>query len=277
MTEATVLPAADTFAANRAVGGIALSVHAAEGVSRCARIHEHGSLRARFPGARVGELEAVIVNTAGGIAGGDRFDFDISVGPNANFVLSSAAAEKVYRSLGPESTIDVKLNAAAGATLAWLPQETILFDRAKLRRTIDVSLAPDARLILAEALVLGRTAMDESVAEGSLFDRWRVSRAGRLVFAETLRLDGAISAKLSEAAVARGGVAVATLLIVPGDDAHVAAIQALDCVRGEIGVSAWNGIAVARFVAADGATLRHDLMMVLTALRGTALPRLWLN
>jgi urease accessory protein len=277
MTEAAVLPAADTFAANRAVGGIALSVHAVDGVSRCARIHEHGSLRARFPGARTGELEAVIVNTAGGIAGGDRFDFDISVGPNANFVLSSAAAEKVYRSLGPESAIDVKLDVATGASLAWLPQETILFDRARLRRTIDVTLAPDARLILAEALVLGRTAMDESVSEGSLFDRWRVRGAGRLVFAETLRLDGAISAKLSEAAVARGGVAVATVLIVPGDETHVAAIRALEGVRGEIGVSAWNGIAVARFVAADGAALRHDLMMVLTALRGTALPRLWLN
>jgi urease accessory protein len=266
-----------TFAANRAVGGIALSVHATDGVSRCARIHEHGSLRARFPGARRGELEAVIVNTAGGIAGGDRFDFDISVGANASLVVSSAAAEKVYRTLGPDATVGVTLDVAAGASLAWLPQETILFDRARMRRTIDVALAPDARLILAEALVLGRTAMEEVVAEGRLFDRWRVRRAGRLVFAEGLRLDGAISAKLAETAVARGGVAVATVLIVPGEETPVAAIRALDGVRGEVGVSAWNGIAVTRLVAADGAALRLDLMMVLSALRGAALPRLWLN
>lgn len=267
----------DTFAANRAVGGIALSVQAADGVSRCARIHEHGSLRARFPGARGRELEAVIVNTAGGIAGGDRFDFDIAVGKNASLVVSSAAAEKVYRSLGPDAAISVRLDVASGASLAWLPQETILFDRARMRRTIDVALAADARLILAEALVLGRTAMEESVSEGRLFDRWRVRRAGRLVFAEGLRLDGAISVKLAETAVARGGVAVATVLIVPGEDAHVQAIRALDGLRGEVGVSAWNAIAVARLVAADGAALRHDLIMVLTALRGTALPRLWLN
>ena len=277
MTEAAVLPAADTFAANRAVGGIALSVQATDSVSRCARIHEHGSLRARFPGARKGELEAVIVNTAGGIAGGDRFGFDMSVGENASLVVSTAAAEKVYRTLGPEAVISVTLDVAAGASLGWLPQETILFDRARMRRTIDVTLAPDARLILAEALVLGRTAMDEVVAEGSLFDRWRVRRDGRLVFAEGLRLDGAIARKLAETAVARGAVAVATVLIVPGDDTHVEAIRALEALRGEVGVSAWNGIAVVRLVATDGAALRHDLMMILVALRGTALPRLWLN
>ena len=215
MRATTVISAADTFAANRAVGGIALSVHAVGALSRCARIHEHGSLRARFPGPRGRELEAVIVNTAGGIAGGDRFDFDISVGENASLVVSSAAAEKVYRSLGPEAAIGVMLTVAAGASLAWLPQETILFDRARMRRTIDVKLAADARLILAEALVLGRTAMNESVAEGSMFDWWRVRRAGRLVFAEGLRLDGAMSAKLAETAVAPEKVVPVIFTLVP--------------------------------------------------------------
>ena len=267
----------ETFAANRAVGGVSLSVRAAGGFTRRARVHEHGSLRARFPGASARELEAVIINTAGGIAGGDRFDFDLSVGAGASLVVTTAAAEKVYRSLGPDATIGVKLDVAAGASLAWLPQETILFDRARLARSIDVDLAPDGRLILAEAIVFGRTAMDESVVEGRLADRWRVRRDGRLVFAEGVRLDGAIAGKLAAAAVARGGVAVATVMSVPGEDVFVEAVRALDGLRGEVGASAWNGIAVARLVAEDGAALRHDLMMVLAALRGTALPRLWLN
>lgn len=267
----------ETFAANRAVGGVSLSVRAAGGFTRRARVHEHGSLRVRFPGAPARELEAVVINTAGGIAGGDRFDFDLTVGAGASLVATTAAAEKIYRSLGPDATIGVKLDVASGASLAWLPQESILFDHARLARTIDVDLAADARLILAEAIVFGRTAMDENVIEGRLVDRWRVRRGGKLVFAEGVRLDGAIAEKLAGAAVARGGIAVATVLSVPGEETFVDAVRTLDGLRGEVGASAWNGIAVARLVAPDGAALRHDLTMVLTALRGAALPRLWLN
>ena len=146
----------------------------------------------------------------------------------------------------------------------------------RLHRSIDIDLAQDASLLLAEAIVFGRLAMGEVVEVGHLFDRWRVRRGGRLVFAETVRLDGAISRKLAAPAVAAGGVAVATVLMVPGDDAKVATIRALDHLAGEVGVSTWNGIAVARLCAKDGAALRRDLVAVLTAL-GTPLPRLWLN
>jgi len=270
--------AAHTFAANRAVGRIALAVRASAGVTRRLRVREEGSLRVRCPGPPVGELEAVIVNTAGGVAGGDRFKLDVTVEPGARLVVTTAAAEKVYRTLEPDAAIDVKLDVGAGASLAWLPQETILFDRARLKRSIDVDLAADARLILAEALVLGRSGMGETVDDGRLLDRWRLRRNGRLIHAEAVRLDGGIAAKLAQPALAKGGVAVATVLVVPGDDATAAAVRALDngC-RGEIGASAWHGFAVVRLCAADGAALRHDLVAVLTALRGAALPRLWLN
>jgi urease accessory protein len=104
-----------------------------------------------------------------------------------------------------------------------------------------------------------------------------VRRAGRLIYAESVRLDGAIAAKLAAAAVAKGGIAVATVLIVPGDDATVAAIRRLaDRYIGEVGASAWNGLAAARLCASDGAALRHDLTHVMTAVRG-ALPRIWTN
>ena len=124
----------DIFAANRAVGCVALSVKSVGGKTRRAHVHEAGSLRVRCPGAPAKELEAVIINTAGGIAGGDRFDLDVEVGAQARLSVSGAAAEKIYRTLGPDSTVDVKLDVAAGATLAWLPQETILFGRARLSR-----------------------------------------------------------------------------------------------------------------------------------------------
>jgi len=266
------------FAANRAIGRVTLNAKWADGASRRGRVHEQGAWRVRCPGQPAGELEAMIVNTAGGMAGGDHLDLEFAVGPSARLLVTSAAAEKVYRTLGSETIITAKLSVAAGAEMAWLPQETILFDRARLRRTIEVDLAADARLLLAEAVIFGRAGMGETVADGFLLDRWRVRRGGRLLHAESARLDGDVAAKLAQPAVAKGGVAMANVLVVPGDETLVATVRAASrqC-RGEIGVSAWNGLAMVRLVAADGAALRHDLALILTSIRGRRLPRLWLH
>jgi urease accessory protein len=269
----------EIFAGNRALGRIALSVAAAADGSRRKRVHEAGALRVRFPNViSKATLDAVIVNTAGGMTGGDRFDIDVKVEAGARLTVTTAAAEKVYRSLGPDTRISVKLDIGRGATLAWLPQETILFDQVRLHRSIDVELAPGASLLLAEGVVFGRSAMGETVTRGHFFDRWRVRVGGALVFAESLRLDGAIAQRLAERAVAGEGVAVASVLKLPGDERTVAAIRAVERdFAGEVGVSAWHGLAAARLVAPDGAALHHDLIGVLTALGDVPLPRLWLN
>ena len=269
----------DVFAGNRAFGRLEFAVAAASGASRRARVHEAGSLRVRFPNTGRGSaLEAVIVNTAGGMASGDRFDIDIKVGAGARLTVTTAAAEKIYRSLGPDTDIGVKLDVDPGGALAWLPQETIVFDQARLRRSIDIELARDAKLLLAEAAVFGRSAMGETVVQGHFFDRWRLRVDGALVFAETLRLDGDIAQRLAQRAVTGGGVAVASVIKYPGDDGDAAAVRAMqDRFAGEVGISAWNGLAVARLVATDGAALRRGLVAVLTALDAVPLPRLWLN
>jgi urease accessory protein len=277
LTQTTAGSPAEIFLANRAAGRIALVAGLADGETRRRHVAEGGCLRVRFPAPEAESLEAVILNTGGGITGGDRHELDITVEDGARLAVTTAAAEKIYRSLSPDAVIDVKLNVGAGARLAWLPQEMILFDRGKLSRRIDVELAPDATLIMAEMAVFGRSAMGEAVAQGSFTDRWRVRRGGRLLFAETLHLGGAVAEKLAEPGVAAGGVAVATVLAMPGDEAMTAAVRALkDSFLGEVGVSAWNGIAVARLVAKDSASLRSDLVAVLTALNAP-LPRLWLN
>jgi urease accessory protein len=265
----------DIFAANRSIGRIALSVAAHGGVTRRRQVYEDGPLRVRFPNTSGPALEAMIVNTAGGIAGGDRHDLHIDVDEGATLGVTTAAAEKVYRALEPQSELSVKLTVGAGARLCWLPQETILFDRARLARRIDVELATDATLVMAEAVVFGRSAMGEAVTEGAFTDRWRVRRDGRLLFAETVRLDGEIARMLAESAVAGGGVAIATVLAVPGDQAMAERVRA-QTFCGEVGVSAWNRLAVARLCAKDDASLRRDLAAVVTALGGTV-PRLWLN
>jgi len=266
------------FNDNRAVGRIALAVAAHQGTTKRVRVHEEGSLRVRFPNAGPGECEAIIVNTAGGIAGGDRFDLAVEVDAGARLTVSGAAAEKIYRTHGPDSEISVRLDVKEGAALRWLPQETILFDRTRVSRQIDVDLADGASIVLAEAIVFGRSAMGEAVNDGKMFDRWRVRRNGRLLFAETLGLEGAIAQKLSEKAAANGGVAIATLLVIPGDDTVPSLVRALEGrFAGEVGVSAWNGLAVIRFCARDGASLRRDLTLVLGALDLGTLPRLWSN
>ena len=165
------------------------------------------------------------------------------------------------------------------SSLAWLPQETILFNQARLTRTIDIDLAEDARLLLAEAIVFGRSGMGEAVDDAGVFDRWRLHREGRLIHVEAMRLDGAVATKLAQPAIAKGGVAVATVLIVPADEAVADPAFELSTIAssGEVGVSAWDGFAVVRLCAADGAALRHDLVAVLMAVRGGSLPRLWLN
>jgi urease accessory protein len=270
-------PTSEIFAANRAASSIVLDVQAARGATRCARLFEHGALRMRFPNSPPERLEAVLVNTGGGIAGGDRLSLALSVSEDAQLAVTSAAAEKVYRSLGPDADIDMRLSLAADASLAWLPQETILFDRACLRRSIAIDMHRDARLVFAESLVLGRTAMGETMREGKLFDRWRLRRGGSLLFAETTRLEGDVAEKLARKAVAAGGHAFATVLIVPGEAAVVAKAREVSVDRGcEAGASAWNGLALVRLLAGDAAALRQALGALLIAL-AVPLPRLWLN
>jgi urease accessory protein len=266
------------FAANRAVGSVAFETVLSAGKTRRGKVHESGSLRVRFPSPETRALAAVLVNTAGGVAGGDRFSVSIDAGPDTALTLTTAAAEKIYRSQGTPAAIDVRLRVATGAHLAWLPQETILFDRAKLKRRIDIELDDGASLLLAEIVVFGRAAMSEAMREGEYVDCWRLKRAGKLVFAETLRLDGDIAAKLARPAIAGGGAAVATVLIAPADQDTAERIRAAaSTFAGEVGVSAWNGFAVARFCAKDAAGLRSDVMKVLAQIDAKALPRLWLN
>src|SRR6267142_2879112 len=187
--------AAATFAANRAQGAVKFGVHLQDGVARRGILHESGSLRVRFPSPEAEGLSGVFVNTAGGIAGGDRFDIDIAAGEGSRLTLTTAAAEKVYRAAGPAAQLNIALKAGAGSHLSWLPQETILFDRARIVRRIDIGLAADASLLLCEIVVFGRAAMGEKMLHGEFVDRWRLRRGGKLVFAETVRLAGDIGKK----------------------------------------------------------------------------------
>ncbi len=180
------------------------------------RLEEAGPSRARFPrsGRRGAALEAVLINTGGGIAGGDAVATHMIARAGAHLVATTQAAEKIYRSDGAVSKIDVDLLVEPGASLDWLPQWTILFDEASVARTISAEVGEGARLLLVEPVALGRAARGERFATGALTDRWRIRRNGRLIYADGLSLGGDIATLLDRPGIAHGAAAFATVLLV---------------------------------------------------------------
>lgn len=243
---------------------------------RLERLYQSGSAKVRFCAAADGVREAVLINTAGGLAGGDRFDWSLVLAGTARCRVVTQACEKAYRAAAEEpAEVGVSIEAAAGSRLEWLPQETILFDGSRLERRFDVRLEPGARFLAAEAMVLGRRAMGETAVCARLRDRWRVQWGEQLIFAEELKLETGPS-MAGRPGLLRDDAAFALVLLV-GEDAE----GRLDAVRERLGhnggASAWEGKLICRIAAADGLSLRTTLVAVLAALRGGAQPpRLWM-
>jgi urease accessory protein len=261
----------------RAHGQISFEVTLSGGTTRPVRIGESGPSRIRLPNVETAALEAVMMNTGGGIACGDRFDFAISAAPGSELVMTTPAAERCYRSDGPLAAVDVDLRVASGASLAWLPQETLLYNEGRLRRRLSADLAADARLMMFECVVFGRTAHRETVETGLFEDRWRISRAGRLIYADTLRLDGPIQQLLDRPAVAKGARALATFLYVaPDAESRIDEVrQIIDNAPCDVAASAWSGLLAIRFLSPEIAALRRAAIEFMTVFRGTPLPRVW--
>ena len=240
-------------------------------------LFETGGLRWRFPRS-TDPCEAVIVNTGGGVAGGDAYRIALTLAAGASVEATTAAAEKIYRSDGPAARIATALRIEPGARLGWLPQETILFDGARLDRTLTIEMAADAELIAVEILTFGRLAMGESRIEASLRDSWRLRRAGRLVFADSTRLDHA-GLTLDRPAAGGGARAVATILAAaPNVEARLPDVRAaLDDPKAEVeaGASAFDGLIVARLLSASPSRLRDAVIAAIVRLSGRDPPRLW--
>ncbi|SDO24761.1 urease accessory protein [Methylobacterium phyllostachyos] len=268
-------------ARQRSVGRVRLRAGPActGGGTRILDLSEAGPSRLRFPRGE-GALEAVLVNTAGGVACGDTFSIALELEPAADLAFTTTAAEKIYRSDGPESRIENRLTLAAGAHLAWLPQETILFDQARVRRAFDADLATGASLLAVEIVAFGRAARGERISAGLFRDAWRVRRAGRLVYADSVALEGPISDLLTRPAIGGGARAFATLLDVSdGAESRLEEARALLAAAGRPGVeaaaSAWNGHLVVRALAPEIGPLRALAARFLTGYRGLPMPRVW--
>jgi urease accessory protein len=261
----------------RAEGRIRMRAACIGGRTQLADLAESGSARLRLPRPAGAALEAVTINTGGGIAGGDRFETRIAAGAGADVTVTSTAAEKLYRSDGSAAHLDLLLSLEAGARLDWIPQETIIFDGARARRRVEAELAGDARLLLFEAVVFGRAARGERIGSGFFEDRWRIRREGRLLHADTFRLAGRMSDLLERPALGGGAAAIATLIYVaPDAEAQLEEVRGgLDAAACECGASAWNGLLAIRFLGQDSERLRRDAARIITGLGGRPMPRVW--
>ncbi len=265
-------------ALERARGIARLTVSAEDARTRLVENYQSGSAKIRFPRTHTGDpFTAVLVNTAGGITGGDRFSWSVTVGQGATATVTAQAAERIYRRTAGDAAVATRLSVADGGALDWLPQETILFDRSSLRRTLAADVAPSARLLAVESIVLGRTAMGETTRDVTVRDSWRIRRGGRLVFADGLRFDGDTAMTLAGTATGKGARALATIVLLApeAESAIDRARSALIDRWGEAGVSAWDGMLVARLIAPDGQALRADVVRLIETLRGRSMPRVW--
>lgn len=260
----------------RAQGEIRVSFEESGGRTSVARLHEAGGLRLRFP-RPVDGCEAVLVNTGGGIAGGDAAQIGVTAGGGAQAMLTTQSAEKIYRAQNVPARVSLSLSAAAESRLEWLPQETILFDGARLVRTLDVEAHASARVTLLESTVFGRLAMGETRISGLLADRWRLRRDGALIFAEDLRLDGPIADLLDRPACGGGARATALLVhLAPDAEALLDPVRAtLEGSACQNGASAWNGVLAVRLLSASPAAVRAAIVPLLATLRGRPAPRVW--
>ena len=241
-----------------------------------ARLFETGGLRWRFPRSS-SPCEAAIVNTGGGVAGGDSYSLSLTLGEGAEVEATTPSAERIYRSNGPAASIATRLTLAPRARLFWLPQETLMFEGARLARRLEVDVSGEATFIVAETLVFGRLAMGESRIDATLRDSWRVRRDSRLVFADETRLEHA-GATLERKAVGAGARALSTIVAsAPDIEARLPDLRAaLDAAGSDIesGASAFDRLIVARLLAASSDRLRAALIASIVALGGRK-PRLW--
>lgn len=263
----------------RAIGQVRLAAKPGPRGSALAALRQSGAFKVLFPRPRPdGVLDAILVNTAGGITGGDRFEACVEAQAGSHVRVTTQAAERAYRAQPGEcGRVTNRLAAGPGARLDWLPQETILFEGSALRRRLVADLAADARLLLVEPVVFGRAAMGEVLRDALFDDRIDIRRAEAPLYLDALRLAGDIAAHLARPAVARGAGAMASLVYVaPDAAAHLAPLRGLMPAMG--GVSLLHeDVLVMRLLACDSHALRRTLVPVLMRLTDDNLPRSWMT
>ncbi|MFC0280652.1 urease accessory protein UreD [Falsigemmobacter intermedius] len=255
----------------RSFGEIRASFEARSGVTYLSGLRQAGSARAiSLPGP-----ELVILNTSGGLTGGDRQEIRLTLGAGTRVTATTQTAERVYKSPGGQAEISLQMSVGEGARLDWLPQETILFERSAAHRRTQIDLAPDASCLSCETVILGRTAMGEVLSDVSFRDERLFTRAGRPVHFEPMHLN-ADALRDTPAGLAGARVLSGTVLLGQGAEDAIGPVRAaLDEPGVQGAASGFDGRLVVRLMARDNWPLRRQLIRLLTVLRPSPLPRVW--
>lgn len=270
------MPASSLTKHQRSTGCGRLSIEWKNNTSSLKEFYQQGCAKIRLPDLHnATHLEAVLINSSGGMTGGDVLDWQLTVDDGAALTVTTQACEKIYASASDTARTTTKLVVGENASLNWLPQETIVYNRADFSRTITADLHLTSEALFIEPMIFGRAAMGEIVEQGAVRDRWRIHQNNQLLHAEDFCLEGAVDSKLQRSAIANGNRAMATiLLIAPRAEGLLTPVREILGASGA--ASFWNGKLLARLVARDGYELRKSLIPVVELLNSSAaLPKIW--
>ena len=259
----------------RAKGSVTLTSKLRGNVSVIDDLHQSGCLRLLFPRGDAA-LDAVLINTSGGVTGGDNIAVSATVGAGSEMTLTTQAAERAYRAQpGQIGQITTTLSVDAGGALNWLPQEILLFNGSNLHRELKVSLAGNASALLVEPVVFGRAAMGETLTDIAFKDRVSVMRDGRPIYRDGACFEGNAAAQLARPAIGQGMIAMANIIYAaPDAQTRLPAVRALMPSTGGASLLA-DDLLVGRIMAADSFLLRCALIPIIERLSGAAVPRTW--
>ena len=265
-------------------GAARVGVVGRAGATALADLYQRSPAKAMFP--RIdGEScrEVVFLNTAGGIAGGDRLHYTLTASGGASITATTQTAERVYRAIGEPGHVTTRIEAHDSAMVEWLPQETIVFERGRLTRETEIHCDATARVLAMDWLLFGRTASGEVLRAGAIRDSWRVHRDGRLIWADSFRLEGDIAGQIARASLLGGCTAIATILYAATDagDHLDRARELLANVSAKAGATLMNGLMICRLAAELTSDLRRAVITFLRTFRAgldgfpPALPKVW--
>jgi urease accessory protein len=265
-------------------GAARVGVAVRDGCTVLADLYQRSPAKAMFPRIDGRDCrEVVFLNTAGGIAGGDVLRYALTASHGATITATTQAAERVYRALGEPGRVATQIEARGNATVEWLPQETIVFERGRLARETEIHCDGTARVLAMDWLLLGRAASGETLRTGEIHDAWRVHRDGRLVWADAFRLSGDIAGQTARPSLLSGCTALATILYIAADaEAHLdRARELLEPHSVRSGATVVGGLMVCRFASELAADLRGAVTIFLRAFRAGLggfppdLPKVW--
>lgn len=260
----------------RAAGVGRLSTQLHQGNTRISNLFQEGCAKIRLPHTHSSALEAVLINTSGGLTGGDQLNWQIEAAPYSTLTVTTQACERIYKSTGDDANVKTEIKIGKNARVSWLPQETILFEQSRLNRTLDIEMAEGASFTGIEAILLGREAMGEAARSAILSDYWQIRRNGRLLHVEANKLSAA-DLERDALSLLAGHNAFATILhIAEHAEDKLQAVRDLIPANAKAAVSAIGERLIVRVLAPSGLALRRIITPIITYLSGAGtLPRLW--